>query len=182
MKNRGDTMAQFGIRTFAPLVLLLAASGCASVPPAPAMKKGALAESLYVIQPWAQQPPVDIYRRVAAIQGALAGVQQSVNSYYSAINAQAAEHNRRVFLQAELARAEAAQRRLQAERMAAERANSASQRQILTPAKFDSKKVAMPRAYDDTGWKLGEALYQNVHGWTQWSRHTFWESMRNSPH
>lgn len=163
-------MTQFTMRVLAPLALLLTVSGCASVPPAPAMDDTTLAESLYVAQPWARQPPVDIYRRVAAIQGALAGVQHSVNSYYSAINAQAVEHNRRVFLQAELARAEEAQRRILAERLAVERANAANQPRKFVPAKFDPKKAASPRPYDDTGWKLGEALYENVHGWNQWQR------------
>lgn len=175
-------MTQFAMRALALLALLLMVSGCVSVPPAPVMAKATLAESLYVAQPWAQQPPVDISRRLAGIQRALAGVQQSVNSYYSAINAQAAEHNRRVFLQAELARAEEAQRRMLAERLAAERANAANQPRKFVPAKFDPKKIANPRPYDGTGWQLGEALYENVHGWNEWSRHTFWQTIRNSPH
>jgi hypothetical protein len=68
-----------------------------------------LPENWYSVAPWAQQPPVDIIRRVAAIQSALGGLQSSVNAYSSAIQAQADAHNQRVFMQAELARIEAMQ-------------------------------------------------------------------------
>jgi len=68
-----------------------------------------LAENWYVLQPWAQQPPVDIFGRVAAVQSALGSLQSSVNAYSSAIQAQADAHNQRVFMQAELARIEAMQ-------------------------------------------------------------------------
>jgi len=75
-----------------------------------------LPENWYVYMPWAQQPPVDVYRRVAAIQSALGGLQSSVNAYSSAIQAQADAHNQRVFMQAELARIEALQPRPESRR------------------------------------------------------------------
>jgi len=68
-----------------------------------------LPENWYVTVPWAKQPPVDVYHRVAAIQSALGGLQSSVNAYSHAIQAQAAAQNQRVFMQAELARVEALQ-------------------------------------------------------------------------
>lgn len=68
-----------------------------------------LPENWYRVQPWAEQPPVDVYRRVAAVQSALGGLQRSVNTYSAAIQAQAAARNQRVFMQAELARVEAMQ-------------------------------------------------------------------------
>jgi hypothetical protein len=68
-----------------------------------------LPENWYRIQPWAEQPPVNIFRRVAAVQSALGGLQSSVNAYSSALRAQADAHNQRVLMQAELARVEAMQ-------------------------------------------------------------------------
>lgn len=68
-----------------------------------------LPENWYRLQPWAEQPPVDVFRRVAAVQSALGGLQSSVNAYSAAIQAQAAAHNQRVLMQAELARVEAMQ-------------------------------------------------------------------------
>jgi len=68
-----------------------------------------LPENWYRVAPWAEQPPVDLVRRVAAIQSALGGLQGAVNSYSSAIQAQADAHNQRVLMQAELARIEAMQ-------------------------------------------------------------------------
>ena len=76
----------------------------------------ALPENWYVLQPWMQHPPVDVYRRVAGLQSAIGGVQSSVNSYSRAVQAQAKAHNQRVMMQAELARVEAAQAKPEARR------------------------------------------------------------------
>lgn len=68
-----------------------------------------LTENWYVLLPWAQQPPVDIYRKVANLQSAIGGLQNSMNAYTRAVKTQASAHNQRVLMQAELSRVEAAQ-------------------------------------------------------------------------
>ena len=76
--------------------------------PVPAPAQGteqSLPENRNVTIPWARQPPVDVYRRVAAIQPAPGGLHNAVNACSQAIQAQADAHNRRVLTQAELARA-----------------------------------------------------------------------------
>jgi hypothetical protein len=68
-----------------------------------------LPENWYVTVPWARQPPVNVYHRVAAVQSALGGLHNALNDYSHAIQAQADAHNQRVYMQAELARVEASQ-------------------------------------------------------------------------
>lgn len=97
------------MRVSAVLAFVLAVSVGAPVLRAADDTGNPLAENWYTVQPWAEQPPVDVYRRVAAIQSALGGLQNSVNAYSSALHSWADTQNRKVFLQAELARVEAAQ-------------------------------------------------------------------------
>ena len=101
-------MKQIYMGNLSRLVIMAVASGCASVLLASEPADNLLAETFYLEQPWAQYPPVDIFRRVSAIQSSLSGVQNSLNAYSAAISAQAAEQNRRVLMQAELAIVEAA--------------------------------------------------------------------------
>jgi hypothetical protein len=135
------------------------------------MTNNLIAESFYTQQPWAQKPPVNITRRLSAIQGAVSGMQQSLDSYAALTRAQAAAHNERVFLNAEIARNKAEMDRVRAEEMEKERlaAIAAAPRdREYKPKKIDH--FAAPRPYDDTGWKLGVALANNVKGWGQWQR------------
>lgn len=154
-------------------------SGCASVPDAPKEPEYALPESFYVPRPWADQQPVDITRRVRAMQSALGSMQQAVNSYGAALQTQADLHNKQVFRQAELARAEEETRRLQA--LETQRQRNAEE---LKPAlKINSKAfdaVARPN-YTMLGWKLGEATALQAKGWSDWSRQQFWKNMRSLP-
>ncbi len=95
------------MRAFTVLLLL---AGCLSVAVEAAENSdNSIPENWYRLHPWAEQPPVDVYRRVAAVQSALGGLQSAANSYSAAIQAQAAAQNQRVLMQAELARVEAMQ-------------------------------------------------------------------------
>lgn len=162
------------------MTLFAAVSGCASVPDAPTALNDSLPESFYIVQPWAQRPPVDIFRRVSAIQSALGGLQQSLNSYSAALNAQAAEHNRRVFLQAELARHEAAaQKRVEPRRSnfktrgTPEEIDAANRMRAIVP---DRKIPTVSGGYQGLSYtqeqaqQLGELFYGSVHGWKEWGR------------
>lgn len=92
-------------------VSMILAMVCAWLPAAEAADKTALSipENWYQPLVWSKQPPVDVYRRVAAFQSALGGLQSAANSYSTAIQAQADAHNQPVLMQAELARVEAMQ-------------------------------------------------------------------------
>ena len=109
-------MKQSFMGNLSRLMIMAVASGCTSVLLASEPADNLLVETFYLEQPWAQYPPVDIFRRVSAIQSGLSGVQNSLNAYSAAISAQAAEQNRRVFMQAELARVEAAQQKAEPRR------------------------------------------------------------------
>ena len=97
------------MRAGAVLVCVLVASSGAPAAGAGEAADNQLPENWYRIQPWAEQPPVNVFKRVAAVQSALGGLQHSVNAYSSALRAQADAHNQRVLMQAELARVEAMQ-------------------------------------------------------------------------
>jgi hypothetical protein len=119
---------------------------------------GQLPENWYRIQPWAEQPPVNVFKRVAAVQSALGGLQSSVNAYSSALRAQADAHNQRVLMQAELARVEAMQPKPEPRR-----SNFATRG---TPAEIDAAAAARPIqvtgkmpnfSVGDAGYRMSEA-------------------------
>jgi Skp family chaperone for outer membrane proteins len=103
------------------IVPILALASACTCMPAAAGDAAPLPERLYVQQPWAQRPPVDLVRAFRRLQSSLSGMQAAVNNYSQALSAQAAEQNRRVFMQAELARVEEAQRQERARLLAAQR-------------------------------------------------------------
>jgi len=148
---------------------LLLAAGCASVPDAPKERGNALAESFYVVAPWAQQPPVDITARLGAVNAALAGLHASIDSYYAGVRAQADAHNSRVFLQAELAASREAQRRRElAARPAPPQADP--DWRDRKPATIDSKRIAPYRenAPPWMGFEAGTAVVGFAQGWEGW--------------
>lgn len=170
------------MRNFTGLVFLLVASGCASVPQAPEHAKDSLPESYYVAQPWAQQPPVDIFRRVSAIQSALSGVQNSLNAYSAAISAQAAEQNRHVLMQAELARIEAAQQGVEprrgnfSTRGTAAEIDAANRARVLKPSgEIPNSGVGYTglNYTEQQAYELGVTTANYVRATGGWARSTF---------
>lgn len=160
-------------------VSFLAASGCASVPQAPEMPKDALAESLYVTQPWAERPPVDIYQHLSAMQAAGASAQQSLNAYTAALRAQAAQETHRMRLQAQLRNYELAQRDERARQLAEARRQAeaeAASRNIGKPVRLGPMDFR-PEWAKDTGWQLGVVTWKYMCGWNQRFRKDFKESM-----
>lgn len=153
------------------LVAAQLAAACASTPDAPENRSGALAESFYVIAPWAQQPPVDITGRFDALNAALSGVHSSVDSYYAGLRAQADAHNSRVFLQAELAREEQRRRELAA-RPAQTRTNRDWRDQ--KPAKIDPNSIApyKENVPPSAGFEAGTAVVGFAKGWRGWMQST----------
>lgn len=113
-----------------------------------------LPENWYRVQPWAEQPPVNVFRRVAAVQSALGGLQSSVNAYSSALRAQADAHNQRVLMQAELARVEAMQSKPEPRRGNFKTRGS--------PEEIDAAAAARPVQVTGKmpGFSAGEAGYQ----------------------
>jgi hypothetical protein len=154
----------------------VAAAGCASTK-AP-QSRFANAESMYTQQPWAQKPPTNITARFNAIQGALAGAQLAVNSYYDASLAGYRAHNDRVFLQAEIARNQAAmnrelQERLEEERLAALRAEPP---RIVTLGKIDPATAPV----DFGGFIGGHEVGQAVAGWMRVQRDVISDVFRST--
>ena len=148
---------------------LLAASGCASVPPAPPMAKDAIPESLYVSQPWALRPPVDIYRRLGAIQSAAASAQQALDTYSAALQEQAAQSARQEAREAEFRRNLLEQRDREArehrEALRREEAAARPKAGIAQPW----PKAGLPASSPfppDFGWQIGEATFDAMQGWT----------------
>lgn len=151
------------------IIVVQLAAACASVQEAPEPRKDALPESFYVVAPWARQPPVNITARFNALNAALSGVQQSIDSYYASVQAQADAHNSRVFLQAELAASQAAERRREEERRAA-RAQPDSARGSYTTGKIDPKSIAPYKENVPpwTGFEAGTAVVGFAQGWRGW--------------
>jgi alpha-beta hydrolase superfamily lysophospholipase len=125
----------FGGRMRIGTILAFSIGGACTA--AAAQDAAPLPERLYVQQPWAQQPPVNLVRAFRRMQSSLSGMQAAVNNYSQAISAQAAEQNRRVLMQAELARIEEAQRPERARLMAAQRReaelDAAARARMLAP-------------------------------------------------
>jgi hypothetical protein len=146
------------MRASASLACVLVVSVWVPVSVAGEVADSRIPENWYRILPWAEQPPVNVYKRVAAVQSALGGLQRSVNAYSSAIRAQADAHNQRVLMQAELARVEAMQPKPEPRR-----GNFATRG---TPAEIDAAAAAGPLqvtgkmpgfSAGDPGYRMSEA-------------------------
>ena len=155
-------------RLILPALLVTFLTGCASVGTPVATGNG-IAESMYTEQPWAKDPPVNITRRLSAIQGALGGAQQALNSYGAAMRASARTHNERVFRQAEISRRKMVDDRIR-EQQEQQRLKAIAEQErrpvVLQPVGY----LAPARPWDDTGWKIGVAIAQNVRGWDKFMR------------
>ena len=158
------------------LAICLAAAqliaACASTPEEPVARKDALPESYYVVAPWARKPPVDITGRFNAVNAALAGLQHSIDSYYAGVKAQADAYNSRVFMRAELARAQAEEQKREEARRAAQAKLQAQAGSPGTRLKTAKIGHIAPTVYDSTGLNFGFQLMDEVHGWNRWSGET----------
>ena len=156
------------------LAICLAAAqliaACASTPEEPVARKDALPESYYVVAPWARKPPVGITGHFNAVNAALAGVQHSIDSYYAGVKAQADAYNSRVFMRAELARAQAEEQKREEARRAAQ---AKLQAQAGSPGtRFKTAKIGHIAPYNGlppwAGFQAGTYIVgyiDSVKGW-----------------